>query len=95
MTYNYYNIGLGLYEYDEWIHKITDFPSRVLPYKDRNYVIGVTYEMETQEGHIYRIEPTYFEWLSAVGGLTSILFAFSQLIGSFKSTQMFVTSSMM
>ena len=95
MFYNYYNIGLGLYEREKQIHKITDHPTRVLPYKDRNYVVAVTYEMETQEGTILRLEPTYFDWLSAIGGLSSILLALSQLIGSIKSTQMFVTSSMM
>ena len=95
MKYNYYNIGLGLYEWEEQIYQITDFPSRVLPYKDRDYAIAVTYEMETQEVNIFKLEPTFFDWLSAVGGLSSILFAISQLIGSIKSTQMFVTSSMM
>ena len=95
MTYNYYNIGLGLYEREEWIHKITDYPTRVLPYKDRDYVVAVTYEMELTEANIFRIEPTYFDWLTAVGGLSSIILAVSRIIGSIKSTQMFVTSSMM
>ena len=53
--------------------KTVDMQPRVLPYKKKNYQIAITYEIDASKYSIYRIETTYFDWLSAVGGFSSIL----------------------
>lgn len=58
-------------------------------------MIAISYEIEAAEHRILRLEPTFFDFLSGVGGLGSILIGISRLVGMFKNTQMFVTSSMM
>ena len=42
-----------------------------------------------------RMEFTFFDWLSAVGGLGSIVFAVSNAAGALDNAQMFVTSALL
>ena len=41
-----------------------------------------------------RMETSYLDWLSAVGGLSSIVLGLSQLLGNLESAQMYTASSM-
>lgn len=40
------------------------------------------------------MELSYLDWLSAVGGLSSIIFAVSQFFGNLESAQLYATSAM-
>lgn len=60
----------------------------------RKFAIAITFEIDVTGYSIIRLEPTYFDLLSAVGGLSSILLAISQFVGLAKNTQLFVTSAM-
>ena len=68
-------------------------PTRVLAY-DRPFYIAVTFEINSTHYEVIRMELTYFDWLSAVGGLSSIIFSVSQLAGNLESAQMYATSAM-
>ena len=84
VKYNTYNYGLGLYGELETIFKITEEPSRVLPYA-RPFQIAVTFEIDSTKYEIIRLEFSLFDWLSAIGGLSSIILAVSAGIGALES----------
>ena len=84
VKYNTYNYGLGLYGELETIFRIIDQPNRVLPYA-RPFQIAVTFEIDSTKYEIIRLEFSLFDWLSAIGGLSSIILAVSSGIGALES----------
>ena len=60
----------------------------------RPFQIAVTFEIDLTHYEMIRMELSYLDWLSAVGGLSSIIFAASQMIGKLQSPQMHMTSAL-
>ena len=56
--------------------------------------MAVTFEIDLTHYEVKRMEFSYLDWLSAVGGLSSIIFAASNLIGKLQSPQMHMTSAL-
>ena len=92
--YNYRNLGLSLWAEQKQIFTGVDLPSRLIPYK-RLFQTAVTYEIDMTHYEMTRKEFTFFDWLSAVGGLGSIVFAVSNAAGALDNAQMFVTSALL
>ena len=44
--------------------------------------MAITYEIDSTLYESHRIEYTYLDWLTAIGGFSSILFAVSQSVGA-------------
>ena len=93
VKYNLYNFGLGLYAHQDTIFKVQSQPNRVLPY-NRRFQIAVTYEIDSSRYEIVRVEYSFFDWLSAIGGLGSIILAVSKLVSALDSPQRYVTSAL-
>jgi len=93
VKYNYYNYGLGLYRELETIFKIIESPNRVLPYL-RPFQIAVTFEIDSTKYELIRLEFSLFDWLSAIGGLSSIILGASTIISALESPQRYVTSAL-
>ena len=68
-------------------------PSRVLVY-DRPFQIAVTFEIDSTSYEMNRQEFSFLDWLSKIGGLSSIILGVSQFVGNMESAQMFATSSL-
>ena len=67
--------------------------TRVIPYS-RKFQVAITFEIDLTLYEMTKIEYTVFDWLSAIGGLGSILFTISQAFGAFEDAQMYVMSAM-
>lgn len=65
----------------------------MIPYS-RKFQVAITFEIDLTLYEMTKIEYTVFDWLSAIGGLGSILFTISQAFGAFEDAQMYVTSAM-
>ena len=70
------NLGLGLSDRKRNIFQSEQKGSRVLAYS-RPFQIAVTFEIDLTHYELIRMEVSYLDWLSAVGGLSSIIFAAS------------------
>ena len=81
VLYNYRNLGLGLWAQEEQIFAGIDLPTRILPYT-RPFQSAITFEIDMTHYEMTRMEFTFFDWLSAVGGLGSIVFAVSNAAGA-------------
>ena len=68
--------------------------SRTLPYA-RKFEVAVTYEIDSTQYESRKIEYTYLDWVAAIGGFSSILFAISNAVGALDNAQMQVTSAML
>ena len=64
-----------------------------MPYS-RPFKAAVTYEIDSTKYHVIRFEFTVFDWLSAIGGLSSIILAISTTIGALESPQRYVASAL-
>ena len=93
VKYNYYNYGLGLYGSTETIFKVIEKPVRVLPYA-RLFQIAVTFEIDSTKYELTRLEFSLFDWLSAIGGLSSIVLGASTVISALDSPQRYVTAAL-
>ena len=65
----------------------------MIPYS-RKFQVAITFEIDLTLYEMTKIEYTVFDWLSAIGGLGSILFTISQAFGAFEDAQMYVASAM-
>lgn len=65
----------------------------MLPYK-RQFQAAVTFEIDPDKHEVRKIEYTLFEYLSAIGGLSSIFMSISQTLGHLDDAQVYVTSAM-
>ena len=54
----------------------------------------MTFEIDSTYYEVNRIEFSFLDWLSKMGGLSSILLGISQFVGNMESAQMFATQSM-
>ena len=78
--------GLGLTQKMIKIHNSKESFPRILPYK-RPFQTSITFEIDLTLYELIKVEFSAFDWLSAIGGLTSIVAAFSQLIGNIEDPQ--------
>ena len=93
VKYHDKNLGLGVGRSTETIFQTHEKPSRVLIY-DRPWQIAVTFEIDSTYYKLIRMELSYLDWLSSVGGLSTIIFGITQFMGNMESASMFATSSM-
>ena len=93
VNFIHYQFGLGLYETLETIFKIREKPVRILPYR-RLFQVAVTYEIDSTKYEFFRLEFSFFDWLSSIGGLSSIILAVSTAIGALESPQRYVVSAL-
>ena len=77
----------------ETIFKVIEKPVRVLPYA-RLFQIAVTFEIDSTKYEIVRLEFSFFDWLSAIGGLSSIVLGASTVISALESPQRYVTAAL-
>ena len=56
--------------------------------------MAITFEIDLTQYEMTRMEFTFFNLLSAVGGLGSIIFGVSNAAGALDNAQMFVTSAL-
>ena len=84
--YSESTFGLGLTQKTLKIHNSKESLPRILPYK-RQFQTAITYEIDLTLYELIKVEFSAFDWLSAIGGLTSIVAAISQVMGSIEDPQ--------
>ena len=84
--YSEHTFGLELGQKKIKIHNSVESLPRILPYK-RMFQTAITFEIDTTLYEVIKIEYSAFDWLSSIGGLSSIIFAISQAIGSLEDSQ--------
>lgn len=91
--YSWSNFGFGLTSSVESLVHFDQKMLRSLPYK-RQFQAAITFEVNPDQHETRKLEYTVFEYLSAIGGLSSILVTVSQALGNLDDTHVYVTSAM-